>query len=267
MGVEWLDYLGAARFEGADSAEFLQAQLSADIGALEPGGAGFACYCSPRGQVYGLLLVCRLENSFLVAGCAELLPSMLDRLRMFVFRSKVEFAMEGALRVYGLNSSEAGSMKGAFLPAGLRLGYLLDSTSSATPSAIGFKALEIDSHIAWLNRNTTEKFIPQMLGFERIGAVSFTKGCYPGQEIVARARYLGKVKRKPVVLAADISQEFLGGERVELKREDDWVNGTVIDSAVDVEGITHLFVIAPSEPEAETREFRYGGQVYRCATT
>ena len=54
-----------------------------------------------------------------------------------------------------------------------------------------------------------------MFGFEQIGAVSFTKGCYPGQEIVARARYLGKVKRGPLILTAEVDREILGGERLQ----------------------------------------------------
>lgn len=265
--MELLDYLAVARFEGSEATEFLQAQLSSDIDALEPGAAGFACYCSPKGQVFGLLLVCRLENGFQVAGARALLPSMLDRLRMFVFRSKVKFALEETSSVYGLSSPETGSAENTLFPAGPHVGYLVtDAPMPAKPDG-DFRALEIRNHISWLDENTTEKFIPQMLGFEQIGAVSFTKGCYPGQEIVARARYLGKVKRGPIILTADIDREISGGERLELKRGEDWVRGTVIDCARDTEGMTHLFIIAPSDPEAQIREFRYGEQVYRCATT
>jgi folate-binding protein YgfZ len=265
--VELLDYLAVAKFEGADASGFLQAQLSADIDALEPGGAGFACYCSPKGQVFGLLLVCRLDNGFRVVAARELLPSMLDRLRMFVFRSKVEFALEEDSAVYGLSHPEPGPAEGALFPAGPDVGYLVTDSAVTTKPAGDFRALEIRNHIAWLDENTTEKFIPQMLGFEQIGAVSFTKGCYPGQEIVARARYLGKVKRGPLILAAKIDREISGGARLELKREEEWVKGAVVDCARDTAGMTYLFIIAPSDPGAQTTEFRYEGQDYRCATT
>jgi folate-binding protein YgfZ len=265
--VELLDYLVAARFEGADATDFLQAQLSADIGALKPGDAVFACYCSPKGQVYGLLLVCRLKNGFRVIGSTELLPSMMDRLRMFVFRSKVKFAMEESSLVYGLLPSENMPATGAFQPAGLNARYVVTDVSAEAKSAVGFKAFEISNQIAWLDEKTTEKFIPQMLGFEQIGAVSFTKGCYPGQEIVARARYLGKVKRQPVILTADIDNTISNGERVELEREETWVNGTVIDSARGADGMSYLFVVTSAEPEPPIGMFRRGGQTYRCATT
>ena len=265
--MELLDYLVAARFEGADAADFLQAQLSADIGALEQGDAVFACYCSPKGQVFGLLLVCRLENGFRIIGSTELLPAMMERLRMFVFRSKVKFAMEESSLVYGLQPSASGPVTGAFQPAGSKVRYLVTDVSAEAEPAGGFKALEISKKIAWLDKNTTEKFIPQMLGYEQIGAVSFTKGCYPGQEIVARARYLGKVKRQPVILTADIDNRISNGDRVELERDGSWVNGTVIDSARDADGLSHLFVVTSAEPEPPIREFRHDGRTYRCATT
>lgn len=267
ISVELLDYLVAARIEGADARDFLQAQLSADIGALEPGDSVFACHCSPKGQVYGLLLVCRLENDFRIIGSTELLPAMMDRLRMFVFRSKVKFAMEESSLVYGLRPSETRPATSVFQPAGLKVRYLVTDVSVEAEPAGGFKALEISNQIAWLDKNTTEKFIPQMLGFEQIGAVSFTKGCYPGQEIVARARYLGKVKRQPVILTADIDNTISNGDRVELERDESWINGTVIDTARDADGMSYLFVVTSANPEPPIREFRHGEQTYRCATT
>jgi folate-binding protein YgfZ len=267
ISVELLDYLVAARFEGEDAPDFLQAQLSADIGALEQGDAVFACYCSPKGQVYGLLLVCRLENGFQVIGSTELLPAMLDRLRMFVFRSKVKFAMEESSSVNGLLPSETRPAANAFQPAGLKVRYVVTDVSEEAGSAVGFKAFEISNQIAWLDKNTTEKFIPQMLGYEQIGAVSFTKGCYPGQEIVARARYLGKVKRQPVILTAELDNRISNGERVALERDETWVNGTVIDSARDADGMSYMFVVTSAGPEPPIRAFRHGEHTYRCATT
>jgi len=94
-----LPYLSVARFEGPDAGEFLQAQLSADIAALEPGDATFACYCTPRGQVIGLLLVCRQDDGYLVTAAAVLLQQILTRLKMFVLRSRVEFSAQPGIAV------------------------------------------------------------------------------------------------------------------------------------------------------------------------
>lgn len=262
-----LDYLSVARFHGPDAGAFLQAQLSADIAALEPGDTTFACYCTPRGQVIGLLLLCRQDDGFLVAAAAELLPRILTRLKMFVLRSKVEFSAQPKITVCGTGPGEGLSVPEVFQPDGLPLHYLFtENTDAADDLGERFKALEISSQVTWLGPETAEKFIPQMLGFDQIGAVSYTKGCYPGQEIVARTRYLGKVKRKPVVVQTMEALQINPAERVELRRGDAWSGGTVIDSVVSDEGGTLCFVVAPGEPETGPEELRYQDQSYRCAT-
>ena len=262
-----LDYLSVARFHGPDVGEFLQAQLSADVAVLEPGDATFACYCTPRGQVIGLLLVCRQDDGFLVAAAAELLPRILTRLKMFVLRSKVEFSLQSGITVCGAGPGEDISVPEAFQPDGLPLHYLFpENADTADDRSERFKALEIRSRITWLGLETAEKFIPQMLGFDQIGAVSYTKGCYPGQEIVARTRYLGKVKRRPVIVQTQEALQINPAERVELRRGDEWSGGTVIDSVVSDEGGTVCFVVAPGEPDTGVEELRYQDRSYRCAT-
>lgn len=260
-----LDHLSAARFHGADTAAFLQSQLSADIAALEPGEAGFACYCTPKGQVIGLLLVCRRNEDYLVAGAAELLPRILDRLKIFVMRSRVEFSADTDLRIWGTSAASAPSETGWFQPDGLPLHYFFGE-QSANGTVERFKTEELRHQVTWLGEKTTEKFIPQMLGFDRIGAVSFSKGCYPGQEIVARAKYLGKVKRKPVVIQVDEALPVGPSDRVELRRNDTWLQGTVVDSTSTQRGPSLLFVVAPAEPEGEITGLKHQDRLYRCAT-
>lgn len=260
-----LDYLSAARFHGADTAAFLQSQLSADIAALEPGEAGFACYCTPKGQVIGLLLVCRRDEDYLVAGASELLPRILDRLKIFVMRSRVEFSADPDLHIAGSSAASAATETGWFQPGGLPLHYFFGE-KAATGSGDSFKAGELRHQVTWLGEKTTEKFIPQMLGYDQIGAVSFSKGCYPGQEIVARTKYLGKVKRKPAVIQVDEALPVAPSDRVELCRNDDWLQGTVVDSTGTQRGPSLLFVIAPAEPEGEITGLKFQDRLYRCAT-
>ena len=260
-----LDYLSAARFHGADTAAFLQSQLSADIAALEPGEASFACYCTPKGQVIGLLLVCRRDEDYLVAGASELLPRILDRLKIFVMRSRVEFSADPGLRISGSSAALAPTETGWFQAGGLPLHYFFGE-QSANGAGDGFKNEELRHQVTWLGEKTTEKFIPQMLGYDQVGAVSFSKGCYPGQEIVARTKYLGKVKRKPVVIQVDEALPVGPSDRVELCRNDDWLQGTVVDSTGTQRGPSLLFVIAPAEPEGEITGLRFQDRLYRCAT-
>lgn len=262
-----LDYLSVIRFTGPETAAFLQSQLSADIDALAPGGAGFACYCTPKGQVISLLLVCRLPDEFLIAGASAVLSQVVSRLKMYVLRTKVEFAPDPQLKVFGMDLSTDFSDGTVFQPAGVDLRYGIASESSDDQeSCESFRAAEISRGVAWVGSATSEKFIPQMLGYDQIGALSFTKGCYPGQEIVARARYLGKVKRKPAIVRTVEPVPAKPGERVELLRNGDWSQGLLVATAA-AEGGTVLFIVAPDDPGSETVELRYGDRSYRCATT
>lgn len=266
MNTVPINNLGVACLAGSDTGAFLQTQLSADIAVLQPGDATFACYCTPRGQVLGLLLVCRTEDDYRLVAAKDLLAPIVTRMRMFVMRSKVELEIEADISVCGVISSSA--VPGAFRPEGTNLHYLLLEKQEVVNDGrdVFFKAQEICNRVVWLGPETSEKFIPQMLGFEQLGAVSFSKGCYPGQEIVARARYLGKVKRKPVVVQTESELLPEPAARVALRRGDEWLKGTVLDSAPAENGGSCLFIIAPGEPEGETVEIEVDEKRYRCAT-
>jgi len=266
-----LPRLAAARVSGPDAADFLHAQLSADILALPDGGAGFACYCSPRGQVYGLLLVCRCGEAFHLIADAGLLPGMLQRLRLFVLRSKVELELTDDLSVSVAADKlpEDGSARYC-QPSGLDLCYRLAPFGAASPlPPAAAKELELRRGIVWLGPGTTERFIPQMLGMDLIGAVSFKKGCYPGQEIIARARYLGQVKRKPLLLRVSRAPGLDPGASVRLLDGEEWLPGTAVDS-VSLEGSsdapeTLVFVVSAVPSQAVT-SLEYADSFYRCAT-
>jgi len=246
-----IPYLAVARFRGAEAASFLQSQLTADIGALGDGAATFACYCTPKGQVLGLLRVLRQGDDYLAIAASGLLPGMLQRLKMFVFRTRVEFALADELAVLGSPGP----------------GYRVAPADDGEAGDIEqWKAGELRAGIAWLGDGSSEKFIPQMLGYDTLGAVSFTKGCYPGQEIVARARYLGTVKRKPLRLevAADIAPA--AGDKLSVRRGEEWSDCVVVDSARDGAARTVVFGVARADGEEQASEVEIGGARYRCAT-
>lgn len=266
-----LPHLAAARVRGEDAATFLHGQLSADIMALGERDATFACYCSPRGQVYGLLLVCRSVDEFRLVGSAELLPAMLKRLRLFVLRARVALEPADDLSVAGLPSAPAIARPGMdFQPAGLDLIYRVAGVEpGVTAVRAQWKEQELRRNIAWLDPRTSERFIPQMLGFDRIGAVSFSKGCYPGQEIIARARYLGQVKRKPLLLQVAGAPDIPGGDSVQLQDGQQWLQASVIDSVVvsSADGAveTLVFVVSPV-PAGPVKVVEHEGISYRSAT-
>ena len=264
-----LNNLSTARFAGPDAADFLHAQLSADIAALQDGESTFACYCTPKGQVIALLLVCRDGDDFLVAAAGELLPAVLQRLRMFVLRSNVEFSLDENLRVFGLDEThdQRKSLQ-VFTPNEHDLAYALAEAVPAAASDSGeWKARELQRGIVWLSPATSEKFIPQMLGYQDMGAVSFSKGCYPGQEIVARTKYLGRVKRKPRLLLLESELQIPNGSAALLMTDSGTIDGIVADSVTVGPGQSLLFAVARFEEDQQLIALEHDGRNYRCATT
>lgn len=179
--------------------------------------------------------------------------------------------MDSESAVAGVPGSKSTAAQGLeFEPAGLGLRYFLGKGSPASAALLAqWKERELRKHVVWLDPQTTERFIPQMLGFDRIGAVSFKKGCYPGQEIVARARYLGRVKRTPLLLHVRAAPEWCPGAALRLQDDQEWLQGTVIDS-VDLAGASDspgslVFAVAPM-PAHRLDSLEYEGHSYRCAT-
>lgn len=265
-----LPYLAVARADGPDATAFLHAQLSADIAGLRPGEARFACYCSPRGQVFGLLLVCRRDEEFLLVGSRALLPGILRRLGMFVLRAQVRLREADDLQVAGEDGQD-GDDAPWLTPAGLAYRVLpasaaADAGPGGEHGAAAWKARELEQGVAWLDSATSERFIPQMLGFDSLGAVSFSKGCYPGQEIVARARYLGKVKRKPLLARAQGAAEdaFENGAAISFAGGGQAFEGSLVDSA-PLGADRLLFTVAAVTDTAPER-LELDGRSYGCAT-
>ncbi len=201
--------LTAVRVSGADAGAFLHGQLTADIAALEPDSEKSACYaayCSPKGRVLATLFVVRQPDHFLLLMDPGLVESLVQRLRMYVLRAQVNLEPQSDLDIAGQISGAIKEPAADGSYAGLavedaRLVRLPDQrvilldASGLMDDDSEWRRLNIEQGVAWVGQATTDLFVPQMLALDVIGAVSFTKGCYPGQEVVARARYLGRIKR------------------------------------------------------------------------
>ena len=153
---------------GADAFGFLQAQLSNDLRLLEKRPEIPAAWCNPKGRVICIVRIRRNEGGYLLLLPAELAEAVLKRLTLFRFRSKVTFehaaASPGDLGIEGDTDA-----------------WLLGNLRAGRPEV-------------W--QAQSEEFTPHMLNLDLLGAVSFDKGCYPGQEIVARTHYRGATKRR-----------------------------------------------------------------------
>jgi len=220
-----LSHLGLLELSGPDAATFLQSQLTSDVRHLADGSAQHSAWCSAKGRMLASFLVLRCGPDYLLQLSADLVPFVRQRLSMFVLRSRLSITdRSGERPLIGVAGPQAAS---ALVAAGLPVpaaplgvttaagGLLvrLDSNRfeilasvDAAPELwrrlqarpVGTAAwqwLDIQAGVPLISERTREEFVPQMAGFEQLGAISFRKGCYPGQEIVARTQYLGKVKR------------------------------------------------------------------------
>lgn len=225
--VSPLTHLGLIEVGGADAASFLHQQLTSDVKHLADAAAQHSAWCSAKGRMLASFLVFRSGPNYQLQLSADLLPAIDKRLRMFVLRSKVSISdqsdcrqiigvagprAEAALAAAGLPTPSAplsGSIfaKGMVIRLDKQRFELVVATEAAAvlwqrlqPQArpVGtavWQWLDIDAGVPLITNGTREEFVPQMANFERLGGVSFHKGCYPGQEVIARTQYLGKVKR------------------------------------------------------------------------
>ncbi len=165
---------------GPDAFEFLQGQLSNDLLRLAAEESLLCAWCNPKGRVICLLTVSGAPAEYALSVPSTLADAIVQRLTMFRFRSKVEFEV-------------------------------LAETGDVDPAAL------IEQGIPWIGPEQTEKFTPHMLNLDRLDAVSLDKGCYTGQEIVARTHYKGASKRRMLRFESDgsvqVGDKISDGER------------------------------------------------------
>ena len=226
-GVQTLTDWAAISAQGEDTAAFLQGQLTNDVQSMAPGEARWAGYCSAKGRLLATFLVWRrAADAFTLLCSADLQPAMLKRLRMFVLRAKCQLGdAAGSRQCWGLLGPAGQALGGEDLaPMRARVGEAVDlvrlpdsegvsrwvawTAPDASPAGDLLPAglwdwLEVRSGIARVNAANSEAFVPQMVNLELVGGVSFKKGCYPGQEVVARSQYRGTLKRRALLWHAE----------------------------------------------------------------
>lgn len=222
-----LTHLGLIEASGEEAKSFLHSQFTNDINHLGEGTAQHAGWCTAKGRMQASFLIWRTGENYQLALAADLQEAAQKRLQMFVLRAKVKLtAQTDNTLLLGLSGPQAEeALSDAALPRptepmssaiadgitvirldATRFIIALPETATAAlwkkltvkarPAGVPvWRWLDIQAGFPLITLATKEEFVPQMADFEKIGGVSFHKGCYPGQEIVARTQYLGKVKR------------------------------------------------------------------------
>ncbi|MBN9355334.1 MAG: folate-binding protein YgfZ [Herbaspirillum huttiense] len=266
-----LTSLGLITATGEDAASFLHGQLTNDVQQLDSSAARLAGYCSPKGRLLATFLMWRDEQAIWLQLPRSLQPAIQKRLQMFVMRAKAKLADASAERaVLGLVGPATANALAEWFPVLPATPYakidnshgtlirLADAAGSPryqwiapvdiltaawpklsqhlTPTAsLAWRLSEIRAGVPGIVQATQEQFVPQMINFELIGGINFKKGCYPGQEIVARSQYLGKLKRR-TMLATIASAEARAGQEVFAAADPGQPCGMVVNAeALDAE--------------------------------
>lgn len=273
---------GVIAVQGEDAVQFLQSQLSNDVAGQPVEQARLSCLCTAKGRMLGSFFVVRGPQGVWLLCRSELLAPLVKRLSMFVLRSKVKIREASELSIgWQAQSSlskplevkwnaESDACELALWPLNKAMPALSIAPTSEVQtndqtSAHAFAELEAGLQhwaIAYITVSTVEQFVPQAINFDLVGGISFSKGCYPGQEIVARSHYLGKVKRR-----AFRAQLAASGATVELSPgQDVWMDGKTNEPAglvatVAQHGETVLLMVELPVEDAANTDARFTVQI------
>lgn len=243
-----LDHYALVWVSGDDAQAFLQSQFSNDLSAMNGGAYQLTAYCNPKGRALALIKLIRDEGGFWMLVPDDLVDALIMRLRMYVLRAKVVFDTDHGMQALATFGEPAGMDTGYWqsshaisdAPMPLKSTALhivkkkeAEDILSATENGFNddlWKLINILSGVAEVYAATSEVFIPQHISYDLAGGVSFRKGCYPGQEIVARLQYLGKNKHRLAILSGSVAITPSAGNDIVLDIRGAKKVGQIIDA-------------------------------------
>jgi len=281
-----LHHYGLLSVAGGDARRFLHAQLTNDIDHLPADQARIAGWCSAKGRLLASFIVLPRADGFLLQLAADLVPSVAKRLGMFVLRAKVEISDLGQryrqLGVWGeraiarlaelglkldqspmavacdgeLTAVRVGQDRVLVVGPQAQAERIEARLGAAMSDEDDWTLLEIRAGRVVIEQATQDLFVPQMVNLEAVGGVDFKKGCYPGQEIVARAQYRGQVKRRMVRGRLDAQVEVRPGTELYSDDLPGQASGTVVSVAA-ANGGKELLAVVPTSAVAEGAAIRF----------
>ena len=264
-----LSHMAILEIDGEDAITFLQGQLTNDIKQLNGTNSQYSGYCNPKGRLLALFLAFAHQDHLHLQLPLCLTEAISKRLRMYVMRSKVTIKDKSDQIIsLGIAGPNAESKLKALFKVAPKAAYELITLEDATllrlpddspryqvfthqvnleriwkvlssdTQKVGkgiWDYLEIQAGIPEITTATQEAFVPQMVNLDSLDGINFKKGCYTGQEIVARTHYLGKVKRRTQIAHIDLEDQPMAGDIVTLKKTEE-VIGQIVRSAVAPNG-------------------------------
>lgn len=280
-GIVELPDLGLISFTGEDTLTFLQGQLSCDVRKVTSTFAQYGCYCSPKGRILAnfILVVDHAEKVWFMQIPRAILDKIIKRLSMYVLRTKVKLAdcSTESIRL-GIAGNQARSLIEKAFPTlevpnsnlgvahadgviiiclginrfeiivPFELGDQLRASFNNIATSMSrsyWQWLDIQAGIPTISLETQEQFVPQMVNMDLIGGISFQKGCYPGQEIVARTQYLGKLKRRMTLVRIETTEIVTAGDTLYSESLGDQACGIIVNAALIDEGVFEALAVIP----------------------
>jgi len=263
-----LSHFGLIEFSGDEAALFLQGQLSCDVESLQIWRAQYGSYSNPKGRMLASFLLWRTADAYYMLLPRSLCEAVRKQISMFILRSKVKVAnVNNDWALLGISGQYADTALNKIIgktPASLmevlnmenaivlklsatRFQIMIPSAHVSTIlTALGnetepaghatWDLLDIRAGIPFIIPETQEQFVPQMANLDLIGGVSFSKGCYPGQEIVARMHYLGKLKQRMYLAQIDTANPPHAGDKLFSSALGKQAVGTIVNAAPVPEG-------------------------------
>lgn len=253
-GVASLTHLGVIRIAGEDAAKFIHGQLTQDFSLLDLHSARLAAFCSAKGRMQASFIgFKRSPEEILLICSSDILQATLKRLSMFVLRAKARLSdatqdyslyglagnaikniAEHAQNTWARADFDAYTVVNLYPSEGVQRQLCVAPAGSPAPTGQAmshetWQWSEVRSGVATLSAPVVEAFVPQMLNYESVGGVNFKKGCYPGQEIVARSQFRGTLKRRAFIVHSETS--MAAGDEIYTPSDDSQPVATVVQAA------------------------------------
>lgn len=266
-----LGHYGLIAAHGREAGTFLQSQLSNDVSLVSQDTSQLNAYCNPKGRILGLLRLFRIDDTYYLRLPADTLDAVLQRLRMYVLRAAVtlEDASENLIGIGVSGESAEQELRDAIGTVPVEDGGVVhqgeltvlrvpgvhprfEVYATSLPAAAGlwdslnvrgapiglaaWRLTEIQAGLPSIVAETAELFVPQMLNLQLVGGLSFEKGCYPGQEIVARMQYLGTLKRRMYLGRIDSDKQPRPGDELFVADDATQAAGRIVDAQPHPDG-------------------------------
>ncbi|MGL6266078.1 tRNA-modifying protein YgfZ [Aeromonas jandaei] len=264
-----LTKIAITRLSGQDRVKYLQGQVTCDVNALQPGQSTLGGHCDPKGKLWSDFRLLCLEESLLLLTTPSVLERQLPELKKFAVFSKVEIAADErhatGLAGKGTDAwvaAQFGLEQSGLIAGGMAVKieqdrWLLVSSEQADTLPAGDESLwwglEIKAGLPHMEAVHQGEFIPQMLNLQALDGICFNKGCYMGQETVARAKYRGANNRALFLLAGSASEPVNAGDTLEIQLGDNWRRSGMVLNAWQHQGQVWLTAVLPKDTEADAR--------------